>query len=440
MAIGDIISNLLDKKETKTASFLWNLLPTVAGTNNIRSSGQKLREIKQDIYDKKFTELQDNRGSYTAKVNAIDEDDKVATAFADTETQKYISKHSVYTMQPINGGNMLVDVVNNYEWTTTPKSGRGTAPYIIMREMQPKTGAELQRAIYALNAFTDGVADTGEKVEKMVDSALNNVGSNLPSSVGSAIKTGAEKFKDIASYLDNKLQELKDSKKIERFTSNMGLEKQSYLNSYNELYNCDYTGWVFKLPYFENTPLTTPQNTFASGTSKTAAKYIADGMEFLNSLLGNFQGTLAQLDSNEERSTETPKSYSMATDGTQFSFKFPLINTEDEYQAASNYQLVQLLKYQSRPYRTSRNLIVPINIYEVFMPGMRYIPYAFIRNINIEFQGVRMPLNMQIMFEDKPTNITAIVPEAYMVNIELQSLTNETGNFMIESMLNKRGF
>ena len=44
------------------------------------------------------------------------------------------------------------------------------------------------------------------------------------------------------------------------------------------------------------------------------------------------------------------------------------------------------------------------------------------------------------MFEDKPTNITAIVPEAYMVNIELQSLTNETGNFMIESMLNKRGF
>ena len=45
MAIGDIISNLLDKKETKTASFLWNLLPTLAGTNNIRSSGQKLREI-----------------------------------------------------------------------------------------------------------------------------------------------------------------------------------------------------------------------------------------------------------------------------------------------------------------------------------------------------------------------------------------------------------
>ena len=325
MAIGDIISDLLDKKETKTACFLWNLLPTLAGTNNTRSSGQKLREIKQDIYDKKFTELQDNRGSYTAGVNAIDEDDKIATAFADAETQKYISKHSVYTMQPINGGNMLVDVVNNYEWTTTPKSGRDTAPYIIMREMQPKTGAELQRAIYALNAFTDGLADTGEKVEKVVDNALDNVSNNLPSSVSSAIKTGAEKFKDIAGYLDKKLQELKDSKKIERFTSNMGLEKQSYLNSYNDLYNCDYTGWVFKLPYFENAALITPQNSFASGASKTAAKYVADGMEFLNSLLGNFQGTLAQLDSNEERSTETPKSYSMATDGTQFSFKFPLL-------------------------------------------------------------------------------------------------------------------
>ena len=80
-----------------------------------------------------------------------------------------------------------------------------------------------------------------------------------------------------------------------------------------------------------------------------------------------------------------------------------------------------------------------MNIYEVFIPGMRYIPYAFIRNVNIEFQGVRMPLDMQIMFDDKPTNITAIIPEAYMINIELQSLTNETGNFMIESMVNQRG-
>lgn len=433
MAIGDIISNLLDKKETKTASFLWNLLPTVAGSKNIQSAAQNLRKISSventqvERSENLYRTLAD-AGKDTSAVNdMIEKENK--------KIDKLKSKFNIYVMTPINGGTTLVDIVNDYDWTTTPKSGRDAAPYIIMREMQPKTGAELQRAIYAIDSLMDGVSDTGAKAEDLIKRATTEF--KTPSSVTSMISNAAEKFYDVIDYINDVKNKVESKVGLK---SNMQLSKQMYLASYDNLYNCDYTGWNFKLPYFENVTLNTPQNSFASGTSKTAAKYIADGAEFLNNIIGGVESTISQITGNEERSTETPKSYSMATDGAQFSFKFPLINTGDEYQAASNYQLVQLLKYQSRPYRTSRNLIVPINIYEVFMPGMRYIPYAFIRNINIEFQGVRMPLNMQIMFEDKPTDITAIVPEAYMVNIELQSLTNETGNFMIESMLNKRGF
>lgn len=433
MAIGDIISNLLDKKETKTASFLWNLLPTVAGSKNIQSAAQNLRKISSventqvERSENLYRTLAD-AGKDTSAVNdMIEKENK--------KIDKLKSKFNIYVMTPINGETILVDVVNDYDWTTTPKSGRDAAPYIIMREMQPKTGAELQRAIYAVDSLMDGVSDTGAKAEDLIKRATTEF--KAPSSVTSMISNAAEKFYDVVDYINDVKNKVESKVGLK---SNMQLSKQTYLASYDNLYNCDYTGWNFKLPYFENVTLNTPQNSFASGTSKTAAKYIADGAEFLNNIIGGVESTISQITGNEERLTETPKSYSMATDGAQFSFKFPLINTGDEYQAASNYQLVQLLKYQSRPYRTSRNLIVPINIYEVFMPGMRYIPYAFIRNINIEFQGVRMPLNMQIMFEDKPTDITAIVPEAYMVNIELQSLTNETGNFMIESMLNKRGF
>lgn len=437
MAIGDIISNLLDKKETKTASFLWNLLPTKAGSRNIQSAAQNLRKINSA----ESSRVERIENSYRTLADAGRDTSSIDKAIAKEieKTDNLKSSFNIYVMTPINGGTTMIDVVNDYEWTTTPKSGRDTAPYIIMREMQPKTGAELQRAIYAVDSLTDSVKDTGSKAEDLINSTITKLNATkfkVPSSIKSVISTTADKFYDVITYINNTKSKISGEIGIE---SEMKLSEQSYLKAYKDLYNCDYTGWNFKLPYFENNPLTTPQNTFASGSHKTGAGYLADGAEFLNNIVGGIQSTLAQLTSNEERSTETPKSYSMATDGTQFSFKFPLLNTGDEYQAATNYQLVQLLKYQSRPYRSTRNLIVPVNIYEVFIPGMRYIPYAFIRNVNIEFQGVRMPLDMQIMFDDKPTNITAIIPEAYMVNIELQSLTNETGNFMIESMVNQRG-
>jgi hypothetical protein len=430
MAIGDIISNLLDKKETKTASFLWNLLPTKAGSKNIQSAAQNLRKISS-IESSRVERIEN---LYRTLADAGKDFSYIDKAIAKEFETPDKPESSLYVMTPINGGTTLIDVVNDYEWTTTPKSGRGTAPYIIMREMQPKTGAELQRAIYAVDSLTDSVKDVGGKAEDLINSTATKF--NAPASLKSAISTTAEKFYDVIEYINDAKSKVKSGVGLE---SSMQLSKQGHLASYDNLYNCDYTGWNFKLPYFENSPLATPQNTFTSGSHKTGASYLADGAEFLNNIIGGAQSTLAQLTSNEERSTETPKSYSMATDGAQFSFKFPLLNTGDEYQAATNYQLVQLLKYQSRPYRSTRNLIVPINIYEVFIPGIRYIPYAFIRNVNVEFQGVRMPLDMQIMFDNKPTNITAIIPEAYMVNIELQSLTNETGNFMIESMVNQRG-
>lgn len=433
MAIGDIISDLLDKKETKTASFLWNLLPTRAGSKNIQSAAQNLRKISSvettqvERSENLYRTLADAGRDTSAVNDMIEKENK--------QIDKLESKFNIYVMVPINGGTTLIDVVDDYDWTTTPKSGRDTAPYIIMREMQPKTGAELQRAIYAVDSLMDGVSGTVTKATDLTDRVATKF--KAPSSITSVISNAAEKFYEVIGYIEDTKNKVESKVGLK---SDIQLSKQTYLASYDNLYNCDYTGWNFKLPYFENAPLITPQNVFASGSHKTGAGYLADGADFLNNIIGGVESTASQITGNEERSTETPKSYSMSTDGTQFSFKFPLINTGDEYQAASNYQLVQLLKYQSRPYRTSRNLIVPINIYEVFIPGMRYIPYAFIRNVNIEFQGVRMPLNMQIMFEDKPTDITAIIPEAYMVTIELQSLTNETGNFMIESMLNKRGF
>lgn len=401
-----IKDTLFGKPATKSGSFLWNLCMVNPGANTIHQAAQSIRQIQKNNLPQKNNKLSKPEKS---------------------------SKNKVYSMLPVGGDDMLVDVVNDYAWTTTPKSGRDLTPYIILREMQPKTGAELQRAMYAFNAAVDSTGD----IITDVSGALNSIKSKLPDSVSSPINKGSEMFGNINDYTDEITKELKDNDSVSKFKSNMNLKDN--LEPYNNLYNCNYTGWNFKLPYFENDILQTQPNNFAN-SKNTALGYLADIVEMGNNIAGGIQSTIKQLESNEERTTETPKSYQMANEGAPFNITFPLINTEDELQASANYQLVQLLKYQSRPYRSTRNLIVPVYLYEVYIPGIRYIPYAIIQDVKIAFQGVRMPMNVNILVDGHPTNTTAIIPEAYKITIMLKSLTNETGNFMVESMLNNRGF
>ena len=133
MAIGDIISNLLDKKETKTASFLWNLLPTKAGSRNIQSAAQNLRKINSA----ESSRVERIENSYRTLADAGRDTSSIDKAIAKEieKTDNLKSSFNIYVMTPINGGTTMIDVVNDYEWTTTPKSGRDTAPYIIMRDM-----------------------------------------------------------------------------------------------------------------------------------------------------------------------------------------------------------------------------------------------------------------------------------------------------------------
>ena len=399
-----IKDTLFGKPATKNGSFLWNLCMVNPGANTNRQAAQSIRQIQKNNLPQKNNKL--------------------------SKSEKSL-KNEIYSMLPVGGGDVLVDVVNDYAWTTTPKSGRDLTPYIILREMQPKTGAELQRAIYAFDSAVGSVKGVAADVKEKLDKTIKD---SKFSSITSTIDNLTAKYENVKDYIKNIKSDIKFT---ENYESSIKLENN--LNPYNNLYNCNYTGWNFKLPYFENEILQTPTNNF--GNSKnTALGYLADIVEMGNNIAGGVEGTIKQLESNEERNTETPKSYQMANDGAPFNITFPLINTEDELQVSANYQLVQLLKYQSRPYRSTRNLIVPIYLYEVFMPGIRYIPYAIIQNVSIAFQGVRMPMNVNILVDDKPTITSAIIPEAYKVTITLKSLTNETGNFMVESMLNNRKF
>ena len=127
---------------------------------------------------------------------------------------------------------------------------------------------------------------------------------------------------------------------------------------------------------------------------------------------------------------EKPRYFHYPTEGESISFSLPLINTIQKgsklpYQ--QNYELLWILAYQNKPYRTSFSRILPPKLYTVAIPGMKYFPYAYISNMTVDFLGTRRQLEV-----NTPVGaVTTSIPDAYMLNITFTSLLADTGNLMI---------
>jgi hypothetical protein len=118
--------------------------------------------------------------------------------------------------------------------------------------------------------------------------------------------------------------------------------------------------------------------------------------------------------------------------GESISFSFPLLNTISQEQINENYQFLFLLIYQNTMYRKDRSAFIPPCIYEVLVPGTRYMKWAYISRLSIDFIGTRRMIEV-----DSGIGVfKTIVPEAYNVNITVTGLHEEAGNFLIRSSAN----
>ena len=128
---------------------------------------------------------------------------------------------------------------------------------------------------------------------------------------------------------------------------------------------------------------------------------------------------------------EKPRYFQYPTEGESITVTFPLLNTYNPYNNAlpyqQNYELLWILAYQNKPYRTSFSRIIPPKIYTLTIPGVKYMPYCYISNMSIDFQGTVRNLDVTL-----PTGhaIKTPVPEAYNVSITFTSLLADIGNMM----------
>lgn len=114
---------------------------------------------------------------------------------------------------------------------------------------------------------------------------------------------------------------------------------------------------------------------------------------------------------------ETPKFYQYEQNDGPLDVTFVLSNTiNDDYM--KNHELVKKLTKINRPFRKNSIAMDPPRIYQVKVPGQRFIKWAYCSNFSINLMGTKREMD------------GIIIPEAYQITLSFTSLTVEASNFM----------
>jgi len=344
------------------------------------------------------------------------------------------------------GDKFLVDVINGLYWTHTPLTKREEVPYIALSEKRLKTNALIAQAAY--NSMTVGLFDkTGllQRAGRSLDVVAQGQLSEQLQKVQNFLQSGPtgstiDKLGSLIGGAKEKFNNFLGGDGLFSLPQNQG--SRNVLRVYEGLYITEPTGWEYVLPYFEDYQNGVSNDFGDANVGGIGQGIYAGGASEIVAGIRNQAEMLAGAINIMEPGTyiEKPKFYQFQDSGDEVTIQFPLLNTghatyED---VVRNWQFIYLMVYQNRPIRFTRDLIEPPVIYEVSLPGIKYMPYAYVSRLEVQFQGSRRPMN--ITFKDESSlgqgqnSVNTIIPDGYSIQITLKGLVSETRNFLYTSL------
>lgn len=311
--------------------------------------------------------------------------------------------------KPIAG--RVADVVNGYPWYAG-KQATATAlnkiPRAILVEKSQILSSLLSGALYYINT----IIRTGQK------------GANAAASTefGNKLKSHLQGIQ--ASEVDNlstKLQETLESFKNAQNGEMQTLEANK-LTSLLGIYLTEPTGFKYVLPHLD-------------GPYSTGGDWADEGQGAIAGLINKGMSVVDEISSIANIMSpgvyiQKPKYFNFDQGGKEVSFKFPLFNTTQGSNYKRNYELLWLLTYQNKPYKTSFARTLPGKIYSLVLPGIASMPYAYMSELSIDFKGTTRLLEV-----DTPARVKVPIPDAYVVNVKFTSLLNDYANTMVGSAI-----
>jgi len=364
-----------------------------------------------------------------------------------------------------------VDVVNDFYWTHSKKrdksgAGRDEVPSIYLKERRVKTNSYIAQMIYSGGAGLEGIKDLIKNVKSGVDFGVKT-GETIGRTVGlgatqgevAALKEDVKEnslVKGFSELLGKvKLSASETGKKIgnselvkelaQKFDEVAGDDPnflvQDWMKSYKGLYITEPTGWNFRLPFFQNDAGALSNSWGAAGGNGAGAFFLKGVTDLAEGFgaLGGAVSTFFDTGSYQEKA----QFYNFAQTGDAVNVAFPLINTgsatyED---VIRNWQLIFLILYNNRHERINKNLVDIPPLYECRIPGMRYMPLSFLSSIGVQMRGSRRLMKLEIPGDSIGGNagkdfvFTAVIPEAYQVNLTITNLVADSKNFMYSSVV-----
>lgn len=323
----------------------------------------------------------------------------------------------------------IIDVVNDFAWSASPRlqDSFKKVPVMYLQEREQVVNSLLSSALYYINAIKqfDGTdAFDLTSIQTKLDK-LATEGSGGPSPTN-------------ASNIKEELKQI-----IAKAKSSDNLILSDKLRSYLGIYLTEPTGFNYALPFFDETPLGVKSSW--STESALLNNPLADMIDVGQ---GAMERTAHMLNITQPGTfIEKPKYFQYNTGGESVSVSFPLFNTikrTDKTSYQQNYELLWILAYQNKPYRTSFSRISPPKLYTLTIPGQKFMPYCYISDMNIKFGGTRRKLPVSIPLapsstgEKKSTSVDfntveVSVPDVYMVQITFTSLLADVANTMVDS-------
>lgn len=365
-------------------------------------------------------------------------------------------KNTLPSITKIKG---LIDVINNFDWTTTPtRAGAGQdfkVPSVRIQEFEMNRLSVINSIRYQLQAFSSIIDDNADAVKATINAVGNASADALPQDnstsnkfgnvVGNAVIELNKVFANAASVAQ--IDDLANfvQRSAAGFTSvlgSLGSKSESdsdsqWLKMLNGLYTLTSTQFEYIFPYFENRAMDANPRfaNFDAVLKGGISKGIASGVS------NKIQGELLSLPELSQPGVyiEQPQLMDISSSsGSDITVTFPLLNTLSFEGAVKNYQLLWLLAFQNKPYRESITVVSPAKVYRVYIPGIKYMHFAHISNLSVDFLGVRRTVRIPMpTVAGTPNQVNVVMPDAYKVSITFKSLTTDMGNLMIEQL--KRG-
>ena len=316
----------------------------------------------------------------------------------------------------------VIDVVNDFSWYAGPKATNqalNKVPCVFLTEREQLVSSLVSGGLYYLNQSA-----------RSVNSALQS--KFVTSLIGKAKEGGT--VQNIVKTTQNKSQEL-----FNQFNALAGgtaddrlLLSQNNLKSLEGIYFTKPTGFNYRLPIYSS-PSTGVGDSFNDSSTGLASTVVNAGMDMIDNIAKavNF--------AQPGVFVEKPKYFQGAEQGRTESVTFPLANTIRRGTISpiqQNYELLWLLAFQNKPYRTSFSRTPPPKIYSVNVPGQFSFPYAYMSSMKVDFEGTVRKTSVTVPSGNGEGTIGSKVvqtpvPEVYQVTLEFTSLIGEYGNTML---------